>query len=75
MLHLLLVTVARPRAFFTWIASLVTVATMLLPITTDLGTGSQLADAGVFVVIGATIKGLLSGAAPGATPGRVYDGW
>ncbi|MFF1301554.1 DUF6069 family protein, partial [Streptomyces sp. NPDC058307] len=75
LLHLLLVTVARPRAFCTWIASLVTVAMMLLPFTTDLGTGSQLASAVVFLVIGATITGLLSAAIPGVTPGRAYDGW
>jgi hypothetical protein len=74
LLRLLLVTVARPRAFFTWIASLVTVAMMLLPVTTGLGTGSQLASAVVFLVIGATITALLSAAVPGVAPDRAYDG-
>ncbi|MHC3467772.1 DUF6069 family protein [Streptomyces sp. 7R007] len=75
LLHLLLVTVARPRAFFTWIASLVTVAMMLLPFTTGLSTGSQVASAAVFLVIGATITSLLSAAVPGVAPDRGYDGW
>ncbi|MEU1274213.1 DUF6069 family protein [Streptomyces sp. NPDC005799] len=74
LLHLLLVTVARPQAFFTWIASLVTAAMMLLPFTTGLSTSSQLASAVVFLVVGATITALLSAAVPGVAPDRAYDG-
>jgi hypothetical protein len=70
LLHLLLVTVARPRSFFTWIAALVTVAMMLLPFTSDLKASAQLASAVVFLVIGATITGLLSGAAASVAPDR-----
>lgn len=75
LLHLLLVTVARPRAFFTTIGGLVTVATMLLPFTHALDTGAQLASAAVFLVIGATITGLLSAAVPAVAPGRTYGRW
>ncbi|MFF4186352.1 DUF6069 family protein [Streptomyces sp. NPDC001691] len=60
LLHLLLVTVARPRAFFVWIAALVTVVFVLMPFTTSLSTATQLASAAVFLVIGAVITGLLS---------------
>lgn len=74
LLHLLLVTVARPSAFFTWIASLVTVAMMLLPFTADLDTASQPASAAVFLVIGATVTGLLSATAASVAPTRAHDG-
>jgi hypothetical protein len=70
LLHLLLVTVARPRSFFTWIAALVTVAMMLLPFTADLKTSAQLASAVVFLVIGATVTGLLSATATSVAPDR-----
>ncbi|MER6032202.1 DUF6069 family protein [Streptomyces sp. NPDC001851] len=73
LLHLLLVTVARPRAFFSWIACLVTVAMVLLPFTADLHTATQLASAAVFLVIGATITGLLSATATSVAPNRSYD--
>ncbi|GAA0613269.1 DUF6069 family protein [Streptomyces crystallinus] len=74
LLHLLLLAVPRPRAFFTWIASLVTVAMMLLPFTADLSTSTQLASAAVFLVIGATITGLLSTTAVSLATGRAYEG-
>lgn len=60
LLHLLLATTAQPRVFFTWIAGLVTVAMMLLPFTTGLGTAAKIAGATVFLAIGATITGLLA---------------
>ncbi|MFJ7152821.1 hypothetical protein ACIQVT_32290 [Streptomyces sp. NPDC100445] len=51
-----------------------TVAMMLLPFTTDLDTASQLASAAVFLVIGATVTGLLSATAASVAPTRAYDG-
>ncbi|MFE9357598.1 hypothetical protein [Streptomyces olivaceoviridis] len=63
LLHLLL-TVARPRAFFTWTAGLVTVAPALLPFTADL------ALAAVFPAVGGTVTGLLSGTAYRVVPDR-----
>ncbi|CAM5642498.1 MULTISPECIES: DUF6069 family protein [Streptomyces] len=67
LLHLLL-TVARPRAFFTWIAGLVTVALALLPFTADLALAAELASAAVFLAVGGTVTGLLSGTAYRVVP-------
>ncbi|MFF0465362.1 DUF6069 family protein [Streptomyces mexicanus] len=75
LLHLLLLTVARPRAFFTWIAGLVTVALALLPFTTDLTLAAKLASAAVFLAIGGTVTGLLSGTAYSVAPDRSQEGW
>lgn len=75
LLHLLLLTVARPRAFFAWIAGLVTVALALLPFTTDLGLAAKLATAAVFLAIGGTITGLLTGTAYSVTPDRSGETW
>lgn len=70
LLHLLLLAVPRPHAFFTWIASLVTLAMMLLPFTADLSTATELASATVFLVIGATITGLLTATASSVATSR-----
>ncbi|GGM18722.1 hypothetical protein GCM10010129_73700 [Streptomyces fumigatiscleroticus] len=75
LLHLLLLTVARPRAFFTWIAGLVTVALALLPFTTALGIEDRLASTGVFLAVGATITGLLAATAYSVAPLRDDGGW
>ncbi|GAB1340567.1 hypothetical protein ACE1SV_71570 [Streptomyces sp. E-15] len=75
LLHLLLLTVARPRAFFTWIAGLVTVALALLPFTTVLALPAELASAGVFLAVGGTITGLLSGTADSVVSDGRHDDW
>ena len=73
LLHLLLVTVARPRAFFTTIITLLTAAMVILPFTTALDLSARLASAAVSLVVGATIGGLLSSAIPGVAPDRAYS--
>ncbi|AEY85916.1 hypothetical protein SHJG_0639 [Streptomyces hygroscopicus subsp. jinggangensis 5008] len=75
LLHLLLLTVARPRAFFVWIAGLATVALALLPFTTDLASDARLATAAVFLAVGATITGLLSATAYSVAPDRGGGTW
>ncbi|MFF0225838.1 DUF6069 family protein [Streptomyces sp. NPDC004629] len=75
LLHLLLVTVARPRAFFAWIAGLVTVALALLPFTTGIGIAAALASAAVFLAIGATITGLLSATVYSVAPPEGRSTW
>ncbi|WP_225809516.1 DUF6069 family protein [Streptomyces spinosus] len=75
LLRLLLLTVARPRAFFGWIAGLVTVAPALLPFTEDLALDARLAGAAVFLAIGATVTGLLSATAYSVAPRRGDDSW
>jgi Family of unknown function (DUF6069) len=72
-LHLLLMTVARPRAFFATIITLVTAAMILLPFTSALDTSAKVASAAVSLVVGVTIGGLLSSAIPGVAPGRAYS--
>jgi hypothetical protein len=69
------VTVARPRAFFTTIAGLVTVALALLPFTTDIDLTDRIASAAVFLAIGVTITALLSDAAYGVVPPQSRDSW
>ena len=73
LLHLLLVTVARPRAFFAWIAGLLTAAVTLLPLTTGLDLATRLGSAAVFLIIGVTIDCLLSAIVPGVAAPRVGD--
>ncbi|MFF0050781.1 DUF6069 family protein [Streptomyces sp. NPDC005498] len=75
LLHLLLLTVAQPRAFFSWIAGLVTGALALLPFTTTLGMDEKLASAGVFLAIGATITGLLATTAYSVVSFPDREGW
>ncbi|MFF8909493.1 DUF6069 family protein [Streptomyces olivaceoviridis] len=75
LLHLLLLTVARPRAFFVWIAGLATAALALLPFTTDLAPDARLATAAVSLAVGATITGLLSATAYSVAPDRGDDTW
>lgn len=73
LLHLLLVVVARPRAFFAWIAGLATAALMLLPLTTGLDLGTRLGSAAVFLIIGVTITTLLHAIAPSVVTDRDYS--
>jgi hypothetical protein len=72
LLHLLLVTVARPRAFFAWIVGLVTAAVALLPFTTGLDLSTRIGSAAVFLVIGVTIDCLLFAIVPGVVAYRGY---
>jgi hypothetical protein len=73
-LHLLLLTVARPRAFFGWIASLMTVALTLLPFTTRISLSEKFASGAVFLAIGATVTGLLVAVAYNVVSAHSSDG-
>lgn len=64
LLHLLLETVARPRAFFAWIVGLVTAAVTLLPFTTSLDLSTRVGSAAVFLLIGLAIDCLLFAIVP-----------
>jgi hypothetical protein len=75
LLHLLLVTVVRPRAFFGWIAGLVTVSFALLPFTTNAALAPKAATAAVFLAIGGSITGLLSATAQSMAPAESRDTW
>jgi hypothetical protein len=67
LLHLLLVATAQPRQFFAWIVTLVTLAMVLLPFTTDVSTEAKLGTAAVYLAIGAAIGSLLTTTASGVT--------
>jgi hypothetical protein len=73
LLQLLLMTVARPRAFFGTIIALLTAAMILLPFTSALDTSAKVASAAVSLVVGVAIGGLLSSAIPGIAPERAYS--
>ena len=57
--HLLLVTTPRPRAFFSWIVGLATVAGVVLPFALEGTTAGRLATAGVNLIIGLAVLSLL----------------
>jgi uncharacterized protein DUF6069 len=75
LLHVLLLTVPRPRTFFNWIVGLATVAAATEVFTVDAGLAGQVAGAAITVAIGVAIGSLLSGVAawsvrfPGQPPG------
>ncbi|WP_211245576.1 DUF6069 family protein [Actinomadura oligospora] len=66
LLHLLLVAVPRPVAFFGWIGSLATAAAVLLPLTMNSLDDSALATAGINLVTGVSIVSLLCAVASAA---------
>ena len=72
LLHLLLVTVARPRAFFAWIAGLLTAAITLLPFTSGLDVSTRVGSAAVFLLIGLAIDCLLFAIVPSVVTYRGY---
>ncbi|WP_370615043.1 DUF6069 family protein [Mumia qirimensis] len=63
LMHLLLLSTPRPRLFFGWIMTLVTVIVGVLPFTVDLELEEQIASAAVGVVIAVVIASLVSGVA------------
>jgi Family of unknown function (DUF6069) len=58
--HLLALTTPRPRAFFSWIAGLVTVVGVVLPFASDGTVGGMLATALLNLVLGLCVLSLLS---------------
>jgi Family of unknown function (DUF6069) len=66
LLHLLLLTVPRPRAYFTWIVGLVTAALVVLPIVGQGSLGERLAAATLNLVLGIAICSLVNGVARSA---------
>jgi hypothetical protein len=58
--HVLVLTTPRPRAFFSWIVGLTTVAGVVLPFAADGTFGGKLAAATVDLVLGLCVLSLLS---------------
>ncbi|MCP2341328.1 DUF6069 family protein [Actinomadura rupiterrae] len=76
LLHLLLVAVPKPVAFFGWIGSLATAAAVLLPLTITDPMDSALATAGINLVTGVCIVSLLCAVASAAVaPPRSGPGY
>ena len=76
--HLLVLTTPRPRAFFSWIVGLATLAGVGLPFALDGTTGGQLATALVDLLIGVAVLSLLNsvmGRAVRARRGRTGSRW
>ena len=63
LVHLLMVSTLRPRLFFGWIVSLVTVLAVIFPFSTTPALGAKLATALVSLAIGVTIGALVGGVA------------
>jgi Family of unknown function (DUF6069) len=66
LMHLLLLFIPRPWQFFTWIMSLVTLAAVLTPFSTDAEVATKVATAAIFLAIGVAIGSLVSGVASSA---------
>ena len=66
LMHLLLLFIPRPWQFFTWIMSLVTLAAVLAPFSTDAEIATKVATAAIFLAIGVAIGSLVSGVASSA---------
>ena len=66
LMHLLLLFIPRPWQFFTWIMSLVTLAAVLAPFSTDAEVATKVATAAIFLAIGVAIGSLVSGVASSA---------
>ena len=58
--HLLAISTPRPRAFFSWLVGLVTLAGVVLPFALDGTLGGRLATALLNLVIGLSVLSLLS---------------
>ncbi|WP_028647313.1 DUF6069 family protein [Nocardiopsis sp. CNT312] len=63
LLHLLLVTAPRPRAFFGWMIGLITAVAVVTPFTQAAGAAAQFATAFINLTAGVAIATLLSGVA------------
>jgi Family of unknown function (DUF6069) len=63
LLHLLILTTPRPRAFFAWIMVLATIAAATVPFTVSAPTRSRVCSAVIVAVIGLVILSLLSATA------------
>lgn len=61
LLHGLVLTTPRPRAFFGWILALATLLATLLPLTSTAGLGAGIATGVVNLLVGIAIWSLLSG--------------
>ncbi|WP_112138885.1 DUF6069 family protein [Glycomyces dulcitolivorans] len=73
--HMLLLLMPRPMAFFNWIMLLVVAVGVLIPFTVQAEVASQVATAAVNLVIGLCIMSLLNSVAGIATRGgRTVDG-
>ena len=66
LMHLLLLFIPRPWQFFTWIMSLLTLAAVLAPFSTDAEIATKVATAAIFLAIGVAIGSLVSGVASSA---------
>jgi hypothetical protein len=60
LLHLLVLTTPRPRAFFGWIVTLVTVAAAVTPFAVSADASRQFATAATIVAVGIVVGTLLS---------------
>ena len=60
LLHLLVATTPRPRAFFGWIVTLVTAAAAVTPFAIDAEQSRQFATAAAVVAVGIVVGSLLS---------------
>ena len=58
--HLLSVTTPKPRAFFSWIVGLVTLAAMIVPFTREGETGAKVCISVINLVLGLCIGSLLT---------------
>ncbi len=67
LLHLLVVTTPRPRAFFGWIVALVTIAAAVTPFAVSADTSRQFATAVTIVAVGIVVGTLLSAVLTSAT--------
>ena len=69
-MHLLLLSVPRPRLFFGWIVGLATAVAVLLAFQTTAPLSARVATAVVYIVIGFAIGSLISATAQRATQSR-----
>jgi hypothetical protein len=67
LMHLLLVSTPRPAQFFGWIVSLLTLAAVLAPFSTDAELDTKVATAAISLAIGLAIGSLIPGVARSAT--------
>lgn len=67
LLHLMLLLMPRPMAFFNWVMILATAVAVLIPFTRDAELESQIATASINLLIGVCIMSLLNSVASIAT--------
>ncbi|ONI76043.1 hypothetical protein ALI144C_35655 [Actinosynnema sp. ALI-1.44] len=66
LMHLLIMAVAAPRQFFTWIMVLATLIAVVLPLTLTVETGGKVATAVINLAIGLAITTILNSVAASA---------